>query len=144
MTGVHGAPLNLRTMQPLNSSRWIRCTSPLWMSIAGEGRHPKITRRAEARVVPRRTTLPWGYRNRGGDRNAGLERRRPKVIPVCLGEARTEVGDHARKGMSGVEARLGFEEGESVGGIGREHERVHDVLGRVIHSDEQTVFCSPG
>jgi hypothetical protein len=51
----------------------------------------------------------------------GLERHRPKVIPVCLGEARTEVGDHARKGMSGVEARLGFEAGESVGGLGREH-----------------------
>jgi hypothetical protein len=45
--------------------------------------------------------------------------------------------------MPGVEARLGLKAGESVGSLGLEHERVHDVLGRVIDSDEQTVPSGP-
>src|SRR5919106_356801 len=73
----------------------------------------------------------------------GLEWRISKVIPVRLGETGPEVGDHTQQRMARVEARLGFEEGESVGGLGLEHERVHDVLGRVIDSDKQAVPAAP-
>ena len=73
----------------------------------------------------------------------GLEGRRPEVVAVCLDEPGAEVGDHAGQRMTRVEARLGRKPDEPVGGLCLEHERVHDVLGRMIHSDEQAVPPAP-
>jgi len=67
----------------------------------------------------------------------------PKVIPVGLDEARAEVGDDTRQGMTGVETRLGCKADESLGGLDLDHERLHDVLSGVIDPEEQAVPGAP-
>ena len=67
----------------------------------------------------------------------------PKWFAVCLDEAGAEIGDHAGQRMTRAEARLGRKADEPIGGLCLEHERVHDVLSRVINSDEQTVPPAP-
>lgn len=64
------------------------------------------------------------------------------MIPVALGEARAEVRDHSRERVAGVETRLGGELRETIRRLRIEHQRVHEILGRVIDADQKTALVA--
>ena len=68
-----------------------------------------------------------------------LEGKRSEMVVVGLRESRTEVADHALERISGVEAGFGRKTRHSVCGFHLEDECMHEVLGQLIDTDEQTM-----
>jgi len=58
------------------------------------------------------------------------------VVPVDLREARGKVGNHAQEWVSGIETHLGLEPGEPLRRLCRQHERMDEILGRMVDPDE--------
>jgi hypothetical protein len=65
------------------------------------------------------------------------------VVPVYRSETRREVGYHAPQRVSGVEASFSLETGEPLRGLGGKYERMHEILTRMVHPDEQAVLDAP-
>jgi len=73
---------------------------------------------------------------------AGLKGDRSEMVMVYLGESRAEVANDAVERVSGVKAGLSLKSRHSLCGLDRKHERMHDVLGLLIDTDQKTVPLS--